>query len=527
MVLKDEDIIGKEFLQNCGDTLKVLERTDKYNKQRNVLFRYQFQKYFYEDFATKQRILDKSVVNPQIEKVEFVDKLWPQKCGDTIKIICKSNIKTGTAYLFECEFQKYFFKTLATKQNILKGSVQNPQIEKVEFMDRIWPQHCGDSLKILEKTDKKLKGNNYLYKVSFIKIPYVKFVSKIEILRGSVDNPYYIDIEHYPFLQKENLKQYIQENFKERKPTLKELADAFNISDSYIGKYINKFDLRDLIFYFPVSQQEQKIREFCKKLDSSTSETGVWSILSNKEIDIYIPNFNLGIEFNGNLWHSTDIKFGKIDICCHQKKSLEALDKNIQILHIFEYEYETKKEIIYSLIKHKLGFWKRKLYARQCQVRFLSNQIYQDFCNKNHLQGECGAKIKLGLFYKDELVQIMSFGVPRFTNKYEWEILRECSKLNYLIVGGKEKLWSYFLKNYLPKNCISYCDFSKFTGESYLKLGFKKERLNKPGFVWYNKCKNQVYWRDPFHNKEMQKAGYSKIYDAGQLVFIWNKKNSL
>ena len=91
------------------------------------------------------------------------------------------------------------------------------------------------------------------------------------------------------------------------------------------------------------------------------------------------------------------------------------------------------------------------------------------------MQGECGARIKLGLFYKEELVQIMSFGVPRFTNKYEWEILRECSKVEWGIVGGKEKLWNYFLKHYNPKNCISYCDYSKFKGDSYLKIGFKKD----------------------------------------------------
>ena len=115
----------------------------------------------------------------------------------------------------------------------------------------------------------------------------------------------------------------------------------------------------------------------------------------------------------------------------------------------------------------------------------------------------------------------MSFGSPRFTENFDWEIIRECSKLGYIILGGKEKLWSYFIKKYSPKNCISYCDFSKFTGESYLKLGFKKERLNKPGFVWYDNTINQVFWRNPYQNQEMKEKGYLKIYDCGQLVFTW------
>ena len=115
----------------------------------------------------------------------------------------------------------------------------------------------------------------------------------------------------------------------------------------------------------------------------------------------------------------------------------------------------------------------------------------------------------------------MSFSCPRFTDKYEYEIIRECSKQGYIILGGKEKLWSYFVKNYNPKDCISYCDFSKFTGNSYLKLGFKKERLNKPGFWWLDRSNDVVFLRSPEKNQEM-KEKYIKIYDAGQLVFVWN-----
>ena len=133
-----------------------------------------------------------------------------------------------------------------------------------------------------------------------------------------------------------------------------------------------------------------------------------------------------------------------------------------------------------------------------------------------------GAKVKLGLLYEDELVQVMSFGAPRFSSNYEWEIIRECSKLGYIILGGKEKLWKYFLKNFSPNNCLSYCDFSKFTGSSYLKLGFKLKQLNKPGFVWWDSKTNQTFLRTPWKHQEY-KEKYLKIYDAGQLVFEWEK----
>ena len=39
----------------------------------------------------------------------------------------------------------------------------------------------------------------------------------------------------------------------------------------------------------------------------------------------------------------------------------------------------------------------------------------------------------------------MSFSKPRFTDKYEYECIRECSKFNYFVLGGKEKLWKDIL----------------------------------------------------------------------------------
>ena len=114
----------------------------------------------------------------------------------------------------------------------------------------------------------------------------------------------------------------------------------------------------------------------------------------------------------------------------------------------------------------------------------------------------------------------MSFGCPRFNSDYQWEIIRECSKLEYIILGGKEKLWKRFLKDYSPNNCISYCDFGKFDGHSYIKLGFEKKRLNKPGFVWYDMNLKQIYQRTPWKHNE-----YKNFYSLSiggiksQLIF--------
>lgn len=499
------EFIQREWPQNCGDTLRIIEKTDKKDNWGKYLFKCEFKKYSNIVYVTKNQILKGTVVNSQIEKIEFINKLWLQNCGDTLKILEKI-IEGTNRGKFKCTFIKYPHEIIANKKHIQEGCVNNPRIEIEEFLNKIWPQNCGDSLKIIKKSNKK-KENEYLWECEFIKYPCTLFARKTCILRGEIDNPNLI------WKQKDLLENYLK-NLKE-KTTLTELSKSFDITVSTIGRKINEFGLRKYIDY-TTSLFEKEINVYI----SSLLNKEIYSYQDNKyEIDAFIKEKNIGFEFNGNYWHSNLFKENHY----HQNKILYFKEKNIKIINIWEWEWKNNKNTIKSLIKSKLGIFEKKIGARSCKIKELSNQEYQSFCNQNHLQGECGAKVKLGLFYQNELIQVMSFGCPRFVNNFDWEILRECSKQGYFIIGGKEKLWKYFVNICNPSNCISYCDFSKFSGDSYLRLGFKQERLNKPGFWWYDKKEDTIYWRNPYKHNEYKNKGYLQLYDCGQLVFTWNK----
>ena len=506
--IENKEFIGKIFPQNCGDDLKVIRKVIKDNKS---YFECEFQKYSFKIITEKSKIIKGSVVNSQIEKVEFIDKIHLQNCGDSLRILKKSDKKQNGAYLWECEFINYPCKVYRKKDEIIKGQVDNPEIENKEFINQKFLQRCGDILKVISKTNKKV-DNLFLYECEFINYPCKVYALKRQIINKSVDN------FNLPWKSREALVFYINKYFFNKKPTLQELAKSLNIAISTIGHKINEFNLREYISY-SLDGLENQIKDFINSLNIDIIEN-YWVKDIQKEIDILIPKFNLGVEINGSYWHSELHK----DYLYHQEKSILAQEKGINLIHIFEYEWrnEINQKILKSLIKSKLGIFDQKIFARNCEIKELDSFEYMNFCNENHLQGSCSAKVKLGLFCKEELIQVMSFSLPRFTDKYEWEIIRECSKLGYVIVGGKEKLWKYFLRKYNPSNCLSYCDFSKFTGNSYLKLGFKKERLNKPGFVWWDENTKEVFWRNPYKHKEM-KDKYLRIYNCGQLVFVWYK----
>ena len=550
----EDNIIGNFYEQNCGDVLLVLEKI-KLKENARWLYRCQFQKYPNEIVTQKGHILNGKVYNNKIDDYNFIEKIFPQNCGDSLKVIRK--IKAG---YYEVEFINVPYKTKATKQHILEGSVDNSlfkiqiinkeflqkngysiivkekvkekylcyfkeypnlqilrkkeeiingdvkdfEIEHYKLINSIWPQNCGDSLKIL-----KYKQNNY-YKCQFVNLPFEIIARLDRIKKGNVQNPKINSKSDY---MKVFLQNFIKDNFKE-KPTIGELCNKIEKSRTWISNLINKNDLRDLIKYYP-NLKENELVNIIKSFYEGEILENDNILLNGKEIDIYLPDLKIGIEFNGNYWHCDKLKENSY----HKDKSLFAASKGIRLIHIWEWEWSQKSDIIKQYLKDLICGPSNIIFARKCKMKELSNKEYQNFCNKYHLQGECGAKVKLGLFYNEELVQIMSFSIPRFTDKYEWEIIRECSKSGYGIIGGKEKLWKYFVKHYNPKNCISYCDYSKFKGDSYLKIGFKKIRLNEPGFLWLSRDFKSVYWRNPFKNNELKHL--NKLYDCGQLVFEW------
>ena len=175
-------------------------------------------------------------------------------------------------------------------------------------------------------------------------------------------------------------------------------------------------------------------------------------ILNKKHIDTYIPSFNIGFEYNGYYWHSTN--HSRIHKNYHKNKTEVALSKGIKIYHIWDFDDE---EIIKSLIKTKLGKVDNRLYARKLTLKPLDTTLRGDFFNNNHLHGDVGASFAFGLFDGEELVQAISFR----KHKEGMEIARLATKLNTSVVGGFSKLLKYStpcVKEVGYDKIVTYCD---------------------------------------------------------------------
>lgn len=115
----------------------------------------------------------------------------------------------------------------------------------------------------------------------------------------------------------------------------------------------------------------------------------------------------------------------------------------------------------------------------------------RDFIDNNHLQQYVNSSVKIGLFYNDELLSVVTFGKLRNFMKSkgkegEYELYRFCTKRGYQIIGGFQKMLNYFLKTYDPKKIITYASLDISTGDIYKNAGFKYVKTTSVGYYWVN-----------------------------------------
>jgi len=250
------------------------------------------------------------------------------------------------------------------------------------------------------------------------------------------------------------------------------------------------------------------------------------------EIDVFLPDYNLGIDFNGIYWHSDLYR----DRGYHQKKYKYFKDKNIQLIQIFENEWVNKESIVKSILLNKLGK-SNKLFARKCSIKEVDSVSGTRFLEQNHLQSNSSAGTRIGLFYNEELVCLGAFGKFRYKNEDAYEIIRFACKSGHTVIGGFERILKYFENTYKPRKIISFVDVRYFTGNSY--KNFINSNLTDPNYFYFkekdktltlwsrvkfqkHKLKDKLEIFDPTLSEyeNMLKNGYLRIFDAGNLKMV-------
>ena len=344
--------------------------------------------------------------------------------------------------------------------------------------------------------------------------------------------------QSYKRYQRPDLTQ-LQENYLDTTLTRDQAAKKFGVSLSTFSRWLTEFGVTKTSDQIQKTIQQSFLDHYGQLNPAKSQyedqvatvlgvcELNAKGIIDPYEIDLYYSDKNIGIEFNGDYWHSDLFK----DKYYHFNKSLLAEQRGIRLIHIFENEWNDpiKQKILISMLKIALGQTNSRIYARHCEVREISNNEAREFNEQNHLQGHRNAQVTYGLFYKNKLVQLMSFSKTRYNRNLStdnsWEIIRGCPGSNNIVVGGVSKLFKHFVKNYEPDEVFSYCDFNKFDGRGYEALGMKMIGYTGPNMLWLMN-NGRVVNRSPKRHKELQESSVGKIWGAGSKKYLWTNPNN-
>lgn len=342
-----------------------------------------------------------------------------------------------------------------------------------------------------------------------------------------------------------------------------DIANIIGVSMSTINNYttLGKLVADGKVFVENYRGAQNEVAKFIESLGIDTKDIKIDKYpkeMNNQQLDIYIPEYNFAIEFNGNFWHAN---LGKSlrepkPVSYHKDKTELARKAGINLMHIWEYDWndEIKQEIVKSQIKYHLGKIDKnnRYYARKLSIKSVSYVDTNVFLTENHIQGMSTSSERYGLYNGDELLALMTFGKRRFDNKDGWELLRFATKLNTSVAGGASKLLKVFANKHKGDTLISYAnnDFAYSGNKSlYSKLGFDFIKSTEPGYKWV-KNSNKVlvvprysvqpfklkaftagtgratfkgevpdYQEDDTENSYMVRHSFYKVYDASNDLY--------
>lgn len=272
----------------------------------------------------------------------------------------------------------------------------------------------------------------YPYKLACLITYYNKYIGKYNKDITDLSELYYVvlnNIKTHPICNHTGCNKYVK---------------------FYMSGY-NKFCDTHAIGY-NTSSIETEVYDFLLSLNKNIIRNDR-TILSGKEIDFYFPCNNIGIEFNGCLWHST---------FCTQKaktyhldKRIEALNNNVTLYTIWEDDWRFKQNIIKSIIKSWFNIYDLSVHINNCIIKTISKNELNLFLQFNSLEGSViSSKYIFGIFYNNELISVISFIKSKLDNTYK--ISRYCNKLNTFIIRGLTGFIKYFIQQIKTCNIVYY-----------------------------------------------------------------------
>lgn len=253
---------------------------------------------------------------------------------------------------------------------------------------------------------------------------------------------------------------------------------------------------------------------------------------SRKTVDIYLPELNLAIEYNGNYWHSS--KFVSSE--AHREKQELCASGGWRLVYINSDEWKFRQHAVVAYLKMLTGKVST-VHADSAEIVEVTQQEASEFLDTHSLTDNTACGAYLGLAQNGCLKAIVGF------NHGISNIELTCFATEGIVVGGFSKLLSVLLERTGVNSVTAYSDNRTSTGEVYQKAGFTKVKINDPDYKylepgWDDRLRDKSkYQKDKLIERFGEETCLGKteqeiawehdiyqVYDCGQTKWLLTKE---
>jgi len=283
------------------------------------------------------------------------------------------------------------------------------------------------------------------------------------------------------------------------------------------------------------SRQQLDISNYVKSFGFIV-EDSTKKVIPPLELDVWIPEKMVAIEYHGLYWHSGG-RESTFDKRRHRKKYEACAAAGIKLIQIFSDEWRDKEDICKSIIKNALGKNDVKLNARDCVVEDVDVTTAQKFLNDTHISGYTRCKHKFGLFHKTH--GLVGIATTRTPIQGRWGRLSELARMSFAsgvsVRGGASKLLEKVKSQAVVEGfegVLSYADLRFGNGAVYEKCGLKyigESTIN----YWYTDGHKRfdrfAFKAQPGKSEKLvaDEAGVRAVWGSGNKIYAWKHDPSI
>lgn len=301
-----------------------------------------------------------------------------------------------------------------------------------------------------------------------------------------------------------------------------------------------------------VSKGEFALAEWIKGLGIEIEQRNR-TLIKPSELDIVIPSKHLAIEYNGDYWHSADIRDRSSPEVRnkHYDKMLKTKAAGYRLMMVWESDWQNRPSVVKHWIQHQLGLSPKICGAREGNLKIATSAESAAFYTKYHLQGPSSSGTHFGLYFNQELAALLTMtqsAVDRKTKTIEGLYWLSRFALAGSVPGAASKLFKFATDSLQAKEVVTYSDSSYALGGVYSKLGFTEDGQIKPDYrVWHMQygIRHKSFWQrkaipkridelnldikydpdtDPRTEYEMcDLLECRHVWDAGKVKWIWKQ----